>query len=255
MTFGKTWASLLLCGAWLPLAACVLPSVSSAPSMASDTSTASEPAPPEAPTIPLEMPPVAAEADESDSASSESEMAAGDAAVPAEPMEKPDAGQAMPASKESPASSCPPGACEHGKCLELTNNYWCECDLGYMLSGRECVPAAAGPKLQANNDGTVSVVGTRTRWQDPVAAMSFGYEGAIAHCSNLNLGGYSDWVIPTGVSLSRLCAINAANPVFSDSTAAYWINSQQIVTCDAKGIEHTVNGSVARVRCVYAPTD
>ena len=181
---------------------------------------------------------------------------------------KHDAGQAMsaaqaglPQSAPAPSSNCPPGACANGKCVELTNNYWCECNPGYMLSGRECVFAPPTAKLRANGDGTVSVIGTMTLWQDPVAAMSFGYEAAEQYCANLSLAGFSDWQMPSGLALSRLCPINAANPVLTDSTSAYWIASRHegwwdIVSCNAEGIEEPVyGGSVARVRCVHAPTE
>jgi len=49
-------------------------------------------------------------------------------------------------------SNCPMDACKHGKCRELVNNYWCECDDGYMVSGRECVPFTE-TKLKKNADG------------------------------------------------------------------------------------------------------
>jgi hypothetical protein len=182
---------------------------------------------------------------------------------------KHDAGQAMsaaeagmPQSSPAPSSDCPPGACANGKCVELTNNYWCECSPGYMLSGRECVPALTTAKLRANTDGTVSVIGTMTLWQDPVAAMSFGYEAAEQYCESLSLAGFSDWQVPSGLALARLCPINAANPVLTDSTSAYWIAARNdggrsnIVSCNAEGVEQPVYGtSVARVRCVHAPTE
>jgi hypothetical protein len=117
--------------------------------------------------------------------------------------------------------------------------------------------AAQGERLRANRDGTVSVTGTMTLWQDPVPAMSFGFEEALQYCSDLSLAGISDWQLPTGVSLSKLCVINAASPVLSDSTAAYWTANHldqvdRIVACDARGIERAVTGFVARVRCVHA---
>jgi hypothetical protein len=100
-----------------------------------------------------------------------------------------------------------------------------------------------------------------TLWQDPVPAMSFGYEAAVQYCSSSRVAGFADWQVPSGVALNKLCVINVTSPVLSDITAPYWIasaskGSERVVSCDANGIEVARSGvMVARVRCVHAPTD
>jgi hypothetical protein len=250
----------------LQLAACLLPDVSSEPVTASDDGAAplAESAPVTEPSEPRKGDAgVAAPAAHHDAGTQASSVAAQhDASTQASSVAAQPPGPAGDAATptadaaQTSESECPPGACAHGVCRELTNNYWCECDPGYMASGRECVPASGAPELRANGDGTVSVTDTNTLWQDPPPSMSFSFDAALAYCSSLSLAGHTDWQLPPDISLAKLCVLNITSPVLSESTAVYWIGRNKIVTCDAMGVERPVHGvSVARARCVHAPVE
>ena len=205
----RVW-SVLLSTIGFPIAACLLPSVTSDLPVAESSSARTETPPSRAPeshdaserasdSLPSDE---TSRSEPKADASMQSEPAARDAGQPASALQ--DAGSEAPATCSPEAckpgtcsptdhgaecscpagfrnagatsemiSNCPTDACKHGKCRELVNNYWCECDQGYMLSGRECVPYTE-TALKKNADGTVSVSGTMTLWQDPAPAMSRG---------------------------------------------------------------------------------
>lgn len=67
---------------------------------------------------------------------------------------------------------------------------------GYSFYGQDASYSGAQPSYTDNGDGTVTDNNTGLMWQqDPGAKMS--YDDAVANLSSFNLGGYTDWRLPT----------------------------------------------------------
>jgi hypothetical protein len=76
-----------------------------------------------------------------------------------------------------------------------------------------------------NGDGTVTDTSTGLRWQQ-AGSSNTPWEQALAYCEGLNLGGYTDWRLPTSKELQSLVDYNRYNPAINTTyfpnTAASW---------------------------------
>jgi len=76
---------------------------------------------------------------------------------------------------------------------------------------------------------TVTDTETNLMWQDDSAAGSVQktWEGAIAHCEDLTLGGYSDWRLPSRKELLSIVDYSTYDPAISSvfqnvTSLSYW---------------------------------
>ena len=82
-----------------------------------------------------------------------------------------------------------------------------------------------------NGDGTVTDTSTGLMWQQQAGSSIQTWEQALAYCEGLNLGGYTDWRLPTIKELRSLVDYSRYNPTidttYFPNTAAswYWSNT------------------------------
>jgi len=72
--------------------------------------------------------------------------------------------------------------------------------------------SAATGSYTDNGDGTVTDTSTGLRWQQAGSSNTQTWEQALAYCESLNLGGYTDWRLPTSKELQSLVDYNRYNP-------------------------------------------
>ena len=102
----------------------------------------------------------------------------------------------------------------------------------YLKSNSLYVRAVRGAKsddagrYQDNGDGTVTDMVTGLMWQQSVTSNKT-WEQALAHCEGLDLGGYTDWRLPSAKELRSLVDTSRSNPAidttyFPDTPAAWF---------------------------------
>jgi hypothetical protein len=77
-----------------------------------------------------------------------------------------------------------------------------------------------------NGDGTVTDTSTGLRWLQTNSSNTHTWEQALAYCEGLNLGGYTDWRLPTSKELQSLVDYSryspAINTTYFPNAAALW---------------------------------
>jgi hypothetical protein len=77
-----------------------------------------------------------------------------------------------------------------------------------------------------NGDGTVTDTSTGLRWQQAGSSNTQTWEQSLAYCEGLNLGGYTDWRLPTRKELQSLVDYSryepAINTTYFPNAAASW---------------------------------
>ena len=77
-----------------------------------------------------------------------------------------------------------------------------------------------------NGDGTVTDTSTGLRWQQAGSSNTQTWVQALAYCMGLNLGGYTDWRLPTSKELQSLVDYSryspAINTTYFPNAAASW---------------------------------
>lgn len=86
------------------------------------------------------------------------------------------------------------------------------------------------PSYTDNGNGTITDNITGLMWQKSDGG-ELTFENAALYCANLNLGGYSDWRLPTGFELFGINNYNNLNPAlntayFVKTDAEYWWTGQ-----------------------------
>ena len=86
------------------------------------------------------------------------------------------------------------------------------------------------PSFTDNGDGTVTDNNTGLMWQKTDGG-EMTFENAGVYCDTLNLGGYTDWRLPTGIELYSINNHNHLNPAlntvyFTQTQAQYWWSSE-----------------------------
>ena len=85
-------------------------------------------------------------------------------------------------------------------------------------SAPDVVAGAPNPEAYTNNgDGTVTDNVTGLIWQSPGPALTYSQAGAIAYCGRLNLGGFTDWRVPSIIELFSLVDLSAASPTINST--------------------------------------
>jgi hypothetical protein len=75
-----------------------------------------------------------------------------------------------------------------------------------------------------NGDGTISDSSTGLMWQQGTAGrMMSSWEQALAYCENLNLGGHTDWRLPTIKEIHSLVDYSRYNPAVNTT---YFLDTQ-----------------------------
>ena len=87
------------------------------------------------------------------------------------------------------------------------------------------------PSFTDNGDGTITDNVTKLMWQK-VDGGEMTFENAVTYCNHLQLGGYSNWRLPTGIELFSINNFDNLNPAintvyFSKTTAEYWWTNEQ----------------------------
>ncbi len=88
-------------------------------------------------------------------------------------------------------------------------------------------PSLTYGKYQDNGNGTVTDLMTGLMWQ-AMEVRSEKWEQALAYCNRMDLGGYTDWRLPTIKELSTLVDESRINPSINTTffpatrSAAYW---------------------------------
>lgn len=82
------------------------------------------------------------------------------------------------------------------------------------------------PHYQNNGNGTITDTVTGLMWQQTDGG-EMTYENAIAYAENLDLGGYNDWRLPTGLEAYSIQIHQNNNPAlntafFTKNNAEYW---------------------------------
>ena len=86
---------------------------------------------------------------------------------------------------------------------------------------------AVGPYTD-NSNQTVTDQGTGLMWENDsnVTTKTRTWDGALAYCENLTLGGYTDWRLPNFQELRSIADYSRYNPaidsVFSAASDFYW---------------------------------
>jgi len=89
-------------------------------------------------------------------------------------------------------------------------------------SCQEGVCTWEGERLIDNGDETITDSQIGSMWQKEKGAER--WEQAIFYCNNLNLGGYSDWRLPSIDELDTISGVGNLEP-FSPSTGWYWTST------------------------------
>lgn len=102
-----------------------------------------------------------------------------------------------------------------------------------------CVQAVRGGQSQSsyvdNNNGTITDTTTGLMWQQDTPNV-MTWEQALSYCESLNLGGYTDWRLPTKKELRSLVDYNyvapAINPTFFPATPLdfFWSSTSHAYT-------------------------
>lgn len=151
------------------------------------------------------------------------------------------------------------------------------CDHGWLSIGLDgstiCIPDypvwGVGPTkptgLKDNGDGTMSHELTGLSWQVDADVTGFIWSDAVTHCQALNLGGYSDWRLPSAAELSSVLPYWSYEsddppvppPSSQSETVSYWSISpdRNCQECAASAYAAGLVGGSAKssaysVRCV-----
>jgi hypothetical protein len=82
-----------------------------------------------------------------------------------------------------------------------------------------------------NGDGTVTDTSTELMWQQQAGSSIQRWEGALAYCEGLNLGGHTDWRLPTIKELRSLVDYSRYNPAINTTyfpnifSSFYWAST------------------------------
>ena len=81
-----------------------------------------------------------------------------------------------------------------------------------------------------NGDGTVTDTSTGLMWQQAGPSSAMTWEQALAYCEELNLGGYTDWRLPTKKELRSLVDFSRYDPsinttYFPDTVSSFYWSS------------------------------
>jgi len=155
------------------------------------------------------------------------------------------------------------------------------CDHGWLLAvvdeEKLCVPDypvwGVGPTkptgLKDNGDGTMIHTLTGLLWQVDVGVARFNWANAVAHCQALNLGGRSDWRMPSAAELSSVIPYRSYEtgdspvppPSIHSPTETYWSASPErtCAECAHSFYEYGLGGKDLKsdenaVRCVSGTT-
>lgn len=95
-----------------------------------------------------------------------------------------------------------------------------------------------------NGNGTVTDTTTGLMWQQDTPDNYMTWKNALSYCENLDLGGYTDWRLPTIKELRSIVDYSRYNPaidttVFKDTFASfYWSNTtHSYYTSGAWGVD------------------
>ncbi len=120
------------------------------------------------------------------------------------------------------------------------------------------------PNLESyrdNFDGTVTDAVTGLMWQQSVPGLAYTAAQAATYCTGLNLGGYSDWRVPTIVELVSIIDYDSSSPAinsiaFPSTPGADFISSTSYdgsatqMSSASFGSGATGPGTAGDVRCV-----
>jgi hypothetical protein len=101
-----------------------------------------------------------------------------------------------------------------------------------------------------NANGTVTDTSTGLTWQK-ASSSGKGWEQALAYCEGLNLGGYTDWRLPTVKELQGLADYSQYNPAinttyFPDTAASwYWSSTTNVSDTNYAWLVDFDNGYVS----------
>ena len=99
----------------------------------------------------------------------------------------------------------------------------------YVRAVRGGQPGPLFTEYSDNGDGTVTDKFTDLMWQQTGSSSNLTWEQSLAYCENLNLGGYTDWRLPTIKELRSLVDFSRYSPsintTFFPNTQTFYCSS------------------------------
>ena len=99
----------------------------------------------------------------------------------------------------------------------------------YVRAVRGGQPGPLYTEYSDNGDGTVTDKFTDLMWQQAGSSSNLTWEQSLAYCENLNLGGYTDWRLPTIKELRSLVDFSRYSPsintTFFPNTQTFYCSS------------------------------
>ena len=128
---------------------------------------------------------------------------------------------------------CPAGACSNGTCVSSAHDYTCQCDTGYTLTGKSCLPTDS---CKANNQCTPDYPCQNT-----------------APPGQACMGQYPEWpvqeTVPTAPSVSPTYANNGDGTITDGVTRLVWqATAAPAANCTAP----SADGGTGAPRCIFA---
>jgi hypothetical protein len=146
--------------------------------------------------------------------------------------------------------------CERSGGVSCVDPTWAE----WPMPNSQVESSGGAPNLESytdNGDGTVTDNVTGLVWQKATAANQ-SQAGAITYCTNLSLGGFSDWRVPSIVEIVSLVDTSHSGPAIDTAyfpgtqSTAYWTSSSTQWNVDFIDGSSGFSGasSLFPVRCV-----
>jgi hypothetical protein len=121
------------------------------------------------------------------------------------------------------------------KCFDNTQQIACPTSPTADFYGQDGVYLSAPMALTDNGNGTVTDNNTGLTWQQTPDRTGLNWDNAGAYCSALDMGGHTDWRLPSRREIATLVSYNRSIPTFSyllqtsTTTESFWTSTTYVV--------------------------